>query len=427
VPTTYQLGAHYAAQRDGDDPLRSFRERFYIRPGVIYMDGNSLGLASRDAETAVITALQAWKSFGIDGWTAAPEPWFYLSEELGIRQGPLVGALPGEVVVTGTTTVNQHALVATFYDPRAGRTQILADELDFPSDIYALQSQIRVRGLDPAEDLALVRSRDGRTLSEADIIAAMTPSTALVVLPSVLYRSGQLLDMERLTAAAHEHGIPIGFDCSHSAGSVPHRLHDWGVDFAFWCGYKYLNGGPGAVGSLFVHQRHFGRVPGLAGWFGCRKDRQFDMLMEFIQAPSAGAWQISTPSVLSSAAVGGALQVFAEAGIDRIRAKSLDLTAYLMYLMDHLLAPYGCEVGTPREDAQRGGHVALEHSEAIRICKALKARGVLPDFRFPNVVRLAPVALYTSYREVWETIQILRDILESKAYEGFESGRDTVA
>lgn len=292
---------------------------------------------------------------------------------------------------------------------------------------YALQSQLRLRGLDPAEHLVLIRSRDGRTLAEADILAAMTPETTLVLLPSVLYRSGQLLDLKGLTQVAHERGILIGFDCSHSAGIVPHQLHDWGVDFAFWCGYKYLNGGPGAVGSLFVHQRHFGRVPGMAGWFGCQKDRQFDMSLDFIQAPGAGAWQISTPSVLSAAAVGGALQVFAEAGIDQIRAKSVALTAYLIFLMDELLASYGCEVGTPRAGAERGGHVALEHPEAVRICKALKARGVVPDFRFPNVVRLAPIALYTSYQEVWRVVQILREIMEGKAYEAFPAERETVA
>ncbi len=423
----YALGPEFAAERDQADELRAFGDGFYKRPGVVYLDGNSLGLASREAETAVLAALEDWKSRGIDGWTNGDRPWFYMAEELGTRQAALVGARPQEVIVTGTTTVNQHALVATFYHPQGRRTKILADALNFPSDIYALQSHLRLHGLDPGSELVLVQSQDGRTLSEDEIIAAMTDEVALVLLPSVLYRSGQLLDMERLAAAAQGRGIPIGFDCSHSAGSVPHRLHDWGVDFAFWCGYKYLNGGPGAVGSLFVHERHFGRQPGLAGWFGYHKDRQFDMLLEFEPAPTAGAWQISTPNVLSAATLYGALEPFERAGMEKIRAKSLDMTGYLIYLVDEVLVPYGFAVGTPRDDSRRGGHVALEHQEAIRICKALKARGVVPDFRRPNVVRLAPVALYNTYSDLWHTVQVLKEIVERREYERFPSERDTVA
>lgn len=425
----FEVGPSFAASLDHTDELRGFRDRFYTSPDRIYLDGNSLGLASRDAEAAILQALEDWKIYAIDGWTAGDRPWFYLAEELGARQAPLVGALPEELVVTGTTTVNLHSLVSTFYRPRGRRTKLLADALNFPSDIYALQSQVQLRGLDPSTDLVLVESRDGRTLSEDDIVAAMTEEVAVVLLPSVLYRSGQLLDMERLTREAHERGILIGFDCCHSAGSVPHRLHDWGVDFAFWCNYKYLNGGPGAVGSLYVHQRHFGTVPGLTGWFGFRKDRQFDMVLDFEPAPTAGAWQISTPSVLSAAGMYGSLQIFAEAGIEALRAKSLRQTDYLMYLIDQLLTaePYNFRVGNPREAARRGGHVALEHDDAVRICKALKERGVVPDFRFPNVIRLAPIPLYTTYAELWHTVEILRDIIDTKQHELFSNERGTVA
>jgi kynureninase len=425
----YELGPAYAAARDERDPLRAFRERFYVRPDRIYLDGNSLGLASRDAEAAVLAALDDWKTHAIDGWTSGERPWFYLAEELGALQAELVGAKPDELVVTGTTTVNLHSLVSTFYRPSGARTKILADELDFPSDIYALASQVRLRGYDPREHLILAKSRDGRTLDEADLIAAMRDDVALVVLPSVLYRSGQLLDLERLTRAAHERGIPIGFDCCHSAGSVPHRLHDWGVDFAFWCGYKYLNGGPGAVGSLFVHERHFGTLPALTGWWGHHKERQFDMLPDFEQAPGAGAWQISTPTVLGAAALYGSLAILREAGIERLRAKALAQTGYLMFLIDALLTepPYGFAVGNPREEARRGGHVALEHPDAIRIAKALKARGVIPDFRFPNVIRLAPIPLYTTYAELWRTVEILRQIVDAGEHRHFSGERGAVA
>lgn len=412
---------------DEQDPLRPFRERFYLPPGRIYMDGNSLGLVSRDAEAAVLQALNDWKTYAIYGWTSGSRPWFTMAEELGALQADLMGARPEEVVVTGTTTVNLHALVSTFYRPTGKRTKIVADELDFPSDIYALKSQIALHGLDPAEHLVLVQSRDGRTIAEDDVIAAMTDDVALVLLPGVLYRSGQLLDMERLTAAAHERGILIGFDGCHSAGIVPHRLHDWGVDFAFWCTYKYLNGGPGAVGALFVHERHFGRSPGLAGWFGSNKERQFDMALEFTPAPGAGAWQISTPTVLGAAALYGSLQIYREAGIAAVRAKSLAQTQYLMDLIDQELSPYGFHIGNPREPERRGGHVALEHPEAVRICKALKAHGVIPDYRNPDVVRLAPIPLYTSFAELARTVVVLKEIMESRAYEQFSGERGTVA
>lgn len=240
VPTgSHETGAAYAAARDEQDPLAHYRERFYVRPDRVYLDGNSLGLASRDAEAAVLAALDDWKVHGIDGWLDGTRPWFYLAEKLGAIQAGLVGAEPDEVVVTGTTTVNLHSLVATFYRPDGAQTKILADELNFPSDVYALASQVRLRGYQPRDHLILAPSRDGRTLDEADLIEQMTQEVALVLLPSVLYRGGQLLDLERLAHAARERGIAIGFDCSHSAGSVPHRLHLWGVDFAVWSNYKY--------------------------------------------------------------------------------------------------------------------------------------------------------------------------------------------
>lgn len=425
----WQIGPAFAAAQDAADPLAAFRERFFLRPGTIYMDGNSLGLASRDAEAALLQAVADWKTHAVEGWTAGERPWFYLAERLGALLAALVGADPDEVVVTGTTTVNLHALVATFYRPRGRRTRIVADELSFPSDLYALQSQVRLHGYDPREHLVLVKSRDGRTIAEADLIAAMTDETALVLLPSVLFRSGQLLDMPRLTAAARARGIPIGFDLCHSAGVVPHRLSEWGVDFAFWCNYKYLNAGPGAVASLYVHRRHFGLAPALAGWFGYRKEKQFDLLPEFEPAAAAGAWQISTTPVLSAAALYGSLQIFAAAGMEKVRAKSLALTEYLMFLADALLAPppYGFTVGTPRADARRGGHVALEHPDAVRICKALKARGIVPDFRPPNVVRLAPAALYNTYRDVWDTVQALREIIDRNETAPFDPERGVVA
>ncbi len=421
------LSEEHARALDGLDDLARFRGEFYVEDGVIYMDGNSLGLLSGRAERSVISVLNDWKKLGIRGWTEGERPWFYISERLGGMVAPLVGAAPEEVVVTGSTTTNIHQLISTFYRPEKERTKILATGLDFPTDIYALQSQLRLRGLDPSEHLVRVGSRNGRTLDEDDIVAAMSEEVTLALLPTVIYRSGQLLDIEYLTRAAHERDITIGYDAAHSIGSVPHSFSDWEVDFALWCSYKHMNGGPGAVAGLYVNRRHFGRLPSLAGWFGSDKSRQFDMEHEFVPAGSAGAYQIGTPHILSLAPLLGSLEMFAEARIDRVRAKSLKINRYLMNLIRAELDGMGFFIGTPHQDERRGGHIALEHDEAARICKALKEEDVIPDFRAPNVIRLAPIALYTSYTEVWETVQTLKRIMADKQYENYENRRGTVA
>lgn len=416
-----------AEKLDAQDKLAAFREEFYLKPGSIYMDGNSLGLLSKRAETTLMEVITDWKEQGIDGWTQGKYPWFSLSEQLGEMMAPLVGGSPEEVIVTGSTTVNLHQLVSTFYEPSGTRTKILADELTFPSDIYALQSQLRTRGYDPDEHLVCVKSRDGRFLEEEDIIEAMTDEVALIVLPTVLYRSGQVLDMERLTTEAHKRGIIIGFDGCHSIGAIPHQFSDWGVDFAYWCNYKHLNGGPGAVGGLYVNKKHFGTLPGLAGWFSSKKEKQFDMEHMLTPAHTAGAYQIGTPHVLSLAPLIGSLELFKEAGIERIRTKSLRINRYLMDLLNAELKEYGFTLGSHTDDKRRGGHVSLEHKEAARICKALKKEGIIPDFRAPNIIRLAPVALYTSYSEVWEVVQALKKIMSEKLYEQFKNEREVVA
>lgn len=418
-----------ARRLDRENPLKKMRRRFFVRPGTVYLDGNSLGLLSRDSRAALERAVRSWKKLGVRGWLEADPPWFYQAERLGARCAALVGAGQDEVVMSGTTTVNIHALVNTFYRPEGKRTKIVADELDFPTDIYALKSALKLRGLDPAEHLVLVRSRDGLTLDEREIAGHFDEATAFVFLPSVLYRSGQLLDMEYLTARAHEKGIPIGFDCSHSVGAVPHEFDRWGVDLALWCGYKYLNGGPGSTAFLYVNRRHFGEEPALAGWFGSAKDKQFDMSLEFEPAPNAGRWQISSPSILNAAPLIGSLGIFEEAGIAAVREGSLRMTRFLMDMADALLAaaPYGFTIGTPREDDRRGGHVALVHPEAMRIAEALRARGVVPDFRPPDIVRIAPVALYNTYTEVWALVRHLLEIVDMKEYDRFPVERKAIS
>lgn len=422
-----KLTLEYAKELDKQDSLSHFRNEFYIKQNHYYMDGNSLGLLSKRAEKSLLTSLEDWKEHGIDGWMDGQEPWFYYSEKLGEMTAPLVGAEKEEVIVTGSITTNLHQLLATFYQPRGKRTKILADELTFPSDIYAIQSQLELKGYSPEEHLIQVKSADGNTLREEDIIGNMTDEVALILLPSVLYRSGQLLDIKRLTDEAHKRGIVIGFDLAHSIGALPHQLHEDGVDFAVWCNYKYLNSGPGGVGGLFVHNQHAGKKPGLSGWFSSRKDAQFDMDHTLTHADSAGAFQIGTPHILSSAPLLGSLELFEEAGIENLRRKSLSLTRFLMDLFQQELSPYGFTICNPLEDDRRGGHISLKHEEAARICKALKANKVTPDFRSPNVIRLAPVALYSSYEDVWETIQILKNIMEKEEYKQFENTRNVVA
>jgi kynureninase len=420
VPNSEVLTEAFARARDAADPLATFRERFFIPPGTIYLDGNSLGLLSRDAEQAVLDALASWKTQGINGWLSAEPPWFTLGETLGGRMATLVGAEPDSVIVTGTTTVNLHQMLGTFYQPEGSRRKIIATSLDFPSDIYALQSQIRLHGGDPATDLVLVPSEDGRTIAAADVIGAIDDTTALVLLPTVLYRSGQLLNIPPLVQAAHAHGARIGLDCAHSVGVLPHAFAEWEIDFAVWCSYKYLNAGPGAVGALYVNPRHFGKQPALAGWWGYRKDRQFEMSHQWEGAANAGAWQISTIPLLAASALLGSLTIHEEAGIAAIRHKSLAQTDYLIDLIEMTglcEAPYGYRIGTPRDHARRGGHVAIEHDRAASIAQALKARGIVVDFRPPDVVRIAPVALYTTWLEVWQTVQVLRDIIDGGEHE----------
>ena len=418
-----------ARKLDSDDPLASFRQKFYIPNGSIYMDGNSLGLLSEESESSVLRVMNEWKTLGIEGWLEAKRPWFCFAEELGAMCASLVGAEPDEVVLSGTTTVNIHDLVNTFYEPRGKRKKMIADELDFPSDIYALRSILKLRGADPNEDLVLAPSPDGRFLDEDRIVHLMDEDAALVFLPSVLYRSGQLLDIQYLTEEAHRRDIFIGFDCCHSVGSVPHLFDRWGVDFALWCSYKYLNGGPGSTAFLYVNKKHFDREPALAGWFGYVKDRQFDMSLDFEHSQSAGGWQISSPAILSSAPVEGSLRVTIEAGIETIREKSLRMTAYMIYLVDEILSkkPYSFSVGTPREDTRRGGHVAIEHSEGLRISEALRSRGVVPDFRPPNIIRIAPIPLYNTYHEVWQVAHHLKDIVDKKEYERFSKKRKAIS
>lgn len=415
----------FAKAKDAEDKLAGFADRFYKLEGRIYMDGNSLGLLSRDAEETLLQALDSWKTDAIDIW--GKHGYFLYHNKLGAMIAPLLNADPEEVTVGGSTTVNIHQAIATFYKPEGDRCKILVDDLNFPTDRYAIESQIALHSLDPKKCLKTVESSDGRFIDEDAIIDAMTDDVCLVLLPSALYRSAQLVDMKKISNAAHERGITVGFDLCHSIGTVPHDFKAIDPDFAVWCNYKYLNAGPGAVAGMYINKRHFDLIPGLTGWWGYDNDTQFDLALDFDHQRDAGGWQIGTSSILSMAPLEGSLKIIEEAGIENIREKSLDLTGYLMYLIDEKLTKYGFSVGNSRDDEKRTGHVALVHDDAIRINEAMKARGIVPDFRFPDIIRLAPVALYTSFSEIYDMVSIIADIMEKKEYEQFDNKRGTIA
>ncbi len=415
------------AQRlDAEDPLAEFRERFFVPDDKIYLDGNSLGLLCRDAERSLNRVLEEWRTGGIGGWLDGDIPWFMMAETLAARVAKLVGAESDEVAIANSMTVNLHQLLATLYKPNQTRTKVLIDAHSFPTDRYALRSHLRLRGLHPDEQLVVVRPNESRFLDEDEIVDALAnPELQMALFPSVVYTTGQLLDLERLCRAARENDVVIGIDMSHTVGVMPHALDEWGADFAGWGHYKWLNAGPGSVAGLYINRRHFardGRVDaGLAGWWSVHKESMFEMSDEFFPGVGASALQIGTPAVLSMAPIEGALQPIEEAGLARIRAKSLAMTEFIIAATDRELAPLGFTLGTPREPHRRGGHVSLQHPSAQPISLALRARGIVPDFRKPDVVRLAPSPLYNTFTQCCRAVEQLKDIVAAGVHEEFAS------
>ena len=411
---------------DKDDPLTELRREFLLPDGVVYLDGNSLGPVTHRGLAELEQMIGEWRRLGVAGWQDAKVPWFHLAETVGGQLGAIVGAEPGEVVATAQTTLNLHQILQTFYRPEGDRHVIVIDALEFPSDLYAVRSHLEARGMDPHRSMRLVQSGDGLTLAAADILAALAGDVSLAVLPGVLYRSGQLLPIAEITRAAHRRGVPVAWDLSHAVGAVPLDLHRDDADFAFFCTYKYLCGGPGAIGGLFVHRRHLPVRPGMAGWFGSDKPRQFDMASKMVPTHDSGALQVGTPPVLAAVPLLGSLAIYREVGMEAVRQRSLRLTDFLIALADDCLAEFGFRVATPREADGRGGHVALEHAEAARLSRALKDRGVVPDFRPPNIVRFGPHPLYTTFSEIAQAVLVLREIAESRSHLAYPAEREEV-
>lgn len=414
----FQAGEDFALRLDATDPLARFRDRFEIpsdprgRP-LVYLCGHSLGLMPRSARALVAREIDAWARLGVRGHFEAEAPWYSYHEQFRETGARLVGALPGEVVMMNSLTVNLHLMLATFYRPTERRHVVLIEEGAFPSDRYAVTSHIRRHGFDPRTSLILARPRPGESILRAGdlerLIAGRGPEIALVFLPGVQYLTGQVLDVRRLAAAARAQGCRIGFDLAHAAGNVVLRLHDWEVDFAVWCSYKYLNAGPGAVGGCFVHRTHGEdpSLPRLSGWWGNDPETRFAMPDEFVPRPGADGWQVSNPPILSMAPLLASLAIFAEAGMEALRARSERLTGYLLHLIDSQ-EDARLEVITPRAAAERGSQISLRARDGARdLVAALEAAGVVCDFREPDIIRVAPAPLYNGFHDVWRFVRAL--------------------
>jgi kynureninase len=399
-----------ARRRDDADP--GHRELFDIPPAgggryaeSAYLLGNSLGLPPRTARAAVLTDVDAWARFGVHGHFEGERPWLSYPEAVTGPMARLVGAKATETAVMGALTVNLHLLMVSFYRPAGERTRIVVEEHAFPSDSHAVRSQVRAHGLDP--DLAVVRVP---TVDIADHLAREGPTVALVLLGGINYLTGELLDIPAITAAGHAAGATVGWDLAHAAGNVPLRMHDWGADFAAWCSYKYLNAGPGALAGLFVHERHLGdrSRPRFEGWWGTELATRFEMAPVARPPATAEAWQVSNPPIFSMAPVRASLEIFEKVGMAALRARSVRLTGYLAALLDRI----GVEVVTPREAARRGCQLSLRLPDPDRLVERLRHEyGVDADARPPDILRLAPVPLYSTYHDCWRSATALGEAL----------------
>ena len=413
----------FAHRLDRDDPLRKFRNEFDLPRAedgapLIYFCGNSLGLMPKSARAFVEHELDNWAARAVDAHHAVDTPWYSYHETVRDPLARLVGAQPHEVVCMNSLTVNLHMMLATFYRPDRSRFKILMEDPAFPSDTYAIKSQILHHGFDPNEALLIAKPRSGESVLRHEDLEALiekhASELAVIVFGAVNFFTGQLLDLQRIAAAARANDVVFGVDLAHAIGNVPLALHEWELDFAVWCSYKYLNAGPGAVAGVFVHERHARntKLPRFAGWFGNDPNTRFQLHLEpnFIPVPSADAWQVSNPPIFSMAPLRASLSMFDDAGgMAPLRNKSVQLTGYLQFLIDEI----GTErfsVITPREPDQRGCQLSIAaHKNAKELFSKLQRAGVRCDFREPNVIRAAPAPLYNTFHEVWRFARILRE------------------
>ena len=419
----------FARKLDRADDLAGCRDRFHMPVDAagqphVYLVGNSLGLQPKTTSALVGLELEKWQRLGVRGHFEGDYPWMPYHEYLAEPMAAIVGAQSNEVVVMNSLTTNLHLMMASFYQPDAKRHKILIEEHAFPSDHYAVESQIRYHGRDPQESLQLIRPRAGEDTIRGDdllqLIEQEADQLALILLPGVQYYTGQYFDLAAISELAHQREIVVGFDLAHAAGNVPVQLHDWNVDFAVWCNYKYLNSGPGSVGGCFVHERHVGRndLPRLSGWWGHDKSTRFLMQNQFTPIPTAEGWQLSNPPILSLAAIRASLAEFQHAGgMQPLRAKSLRLTGYFEWLLAVLLAD-DVRIVTPRDAAERGCQLSLAVETRDRpgkeIHAAMESANLMTDWREPNVIRAAPVPLYNSFEDVYRFVHGLKCILAER-------------
>lgn len=417
-PMTFQSDKGFAERLDKEDSLANYRVRFFIpkdkdSQDVIYLCGNSLGLQPKSVRSFVEQELRDWETLGVEGHFHARNPWLSYHELLTEQTARLVGAKPIEVVVMNTLTVNLHLMLVSFYRPTAMRHKIVIESSPFPSDRYAVESHIKFHGFDPKQSLVEWKPRaDEVSLRMEDIedfLDAEGQEVALLMLGGVNYYTGQAFDMERLARAARMKGCIVGFDLAHAAGNLVLRLHDWDVDFAVWCSYKYLNSGPGGIAGCFVHERHAQEfdLPRFAGWWGQNKQTRFKMGPTFDAIAGAEGWQLSNPPILPLAALRASMEIFDEVGMGKLRNKSELLTAYLGFLLDqHSGKEF--RIITPRDPKQRGCQLSiLVHAEGRRVFERLTENGVVCDWREPDVIRVAPVPLYNSFTDVWKFAEVL--------------------
>jgi kynureninase len=417
----FDASEDFAKRLDERDPLAHFRERFFIpeRNGapVLYFNGNSLGLMPKAARELIDDELHDWETLAVDAHFAGKIPWLAYHEALRDPGARLVGALASEVVMMNGLTANLHLMLATFFRPSGARVKILIEDGAFPSDTYAAQTQLQLHGIDPAVGLIRVAPRPGETLLRTEdlveLIERRGGEIAVVLLPGVQYYTGQFLDIAAVTKAAHAQGCIAGWDLAHAAGNVPLRLHDGDVDFAVWCSYKYLNGGPGAIAGCFVHERHARNtaLPRMGGWWGNDPATRFRMHEQRDFVPRAGAdgWQLSNPPILAMAPLRASLAIFDEAGIEPLRRKSVVLTGYLEWLLDRA-GPKRFASISPKNSDERGCQLSLRILDRPeQTLGAVEALGVVCDFRPPDVVRVAPVPLYNTFHEVWRLAQAIEN------------------
>ncbi|MEE9374617.1 MAG: kynureninase [Saprospiraceae bacterium] len=416
----FELSREYAQKLDLEDELREYKEHFHLPKQMngktfVYLCGNSLGLQPKSTEANIQQELLDWKNLGVEGHFHAKNPWMPYHEFLTGAMAKVVGAKPIEVVVMNTLTVNLHLMMISFYQPRGKRNKIVIEADAFPSDRYAVESQIRFHKLDPKECLIEIKAREGEyCLREEDILEVIDEQggdTALVMLGNTNYYTGQYFNMKTISTHAHSQGCMVGFDCAHGVGNVHLDLHESGCDFAVWCNYKYLNAGPGSLGGAFVHERHSKahNLPRLEGWWGHDQNTRFKMRDDFSPTPGVEAWQLSNPPILSMVAVWSSLQLFDEVGMDRLRKKSVSLTGYLEYLVK-TLGDEVINVITPSNPAQRGSQLSIQVKKADKnIYNKITKAGVIADWREPDVIRVAPVAMYNSHEDVYNFYTILKE------------------